>query len=91
MKVKYMSVDAHLVIPMKKGETQEQAEDRMIDALLKNNMSVIGWKEPEITECDYEHPCELCKNYWHNMGEEPCLSCDGDFYDPAEGFDYDNE
>ena len=41
MKVKYMSVDAHLLIPMKKGETQEQAEDRMIDALMEVNINRV--------------------------------------------------
>ena len=93
MKVKYMGTDVHLVIPLKKGETLEQAEDRMIDALLKNNMTVIGWKKPEITEYDYERCCEYCKNYGHSDKENPCASCDTNYsaYEPAEGFDYDNE
>ena len=93
MKVKYMSMDVHLVIPMKKGETKEQAEDRMIDTLMKDNMNLIAWRDPEITEYNFEPCCELCKHYAQNDEEEPCSSCNDNLsaYEPADGFDYDNE
>lgn len=77
MKIKWMIMDCHVVFPMLPGETNEQAEDRLIETLYAARMTPISLSNEE-TEENEGTSCEICKHYDCSNKDEPCASCGGD-------------
>lgn len=42
-----------ILLPLQEGETKSEAEDRMIELLTKEGVTLIAWDESEIIGRDY--------------------------------------
>ena len=87
MKIRWIDMDCHVAFAMLPGETSEQAEDRLIEALDNARMNLISWSNEEIEESD-ERPCEICQHSDCSMEDEPCVSCgdEGKGFEPLGGW-----
>lgn len=52
MKTKWISLDCHIAFKMKPGETNEDAEDRLLEVLDNARINLVSWKNEEIEEFD---------------------------------------
>lgn len=86
VKVRWIDMDCHVAFAMLPGETNEQAEDRLLEALESRHINLISWEHEEVEESG-EVPCEICQYYDVGRDDQPCCGCvDGANFEPLGGW-----